>query len=198
MKTLRLSATTAPTRNQTRNHRTTICSTSTCTSTSISTSTNTSTNTQSRVRNSYFIFSHSFLLPALALPVPPIPQGNNKPFLVSGTPCASWEQAQASLIALGVPHHELGQWQDLYLWDDIRSALQTGWDPREEIEKYLTPFFHYLGDRKFRCVAPVGNGPQGAVCGWEGTKKDRTISHICGHFGYNAYICNGECGRPGW
>jgi hypothetical protein len=111
---------------------------------------------------------------------------------------SQWEQVQTTLIALGVPHHELGQWQDLYLWDDIRSALQTGWDPREEIEKYLTPFFHHIGDRKFRCVAPVGNEPGGGVCGWEGVKKDRTINHICRHLDYKAYVCNGECGRPRW
>ena len=130
----------------------------------------------------------------------PTTQGNNppQPFLVYGTPCTSWEQTQAALITMGVPHAELGRWRDLYLWADIQKALRDGWDPREEIENYLTPFFEYLGDRRYRCVAPVRNGNPGQVCGWEGAKKDRTISHICGHFGYNAHICGGQCGRVGW
>jgi len=112
-----------------------------------------------------------------------------------GAPCTSWEKASATLIAMGVPHNELGRWHILYQWQDIQQALQNGWDPEEEIENYLTPFFEYLGDRRFRCIAPVRPGE---VCGWEGAKKDRTISHICGHFNYNAYICGGQCHRVGW
>ena len=155
----------------------------------------------------YFTLFYAFLFTSLtraldlAAPITaPIFQGDdtNGSFIVFDAPCTSWEQTQAALIAMGVPHGELGRWYDLYLWQDIQNALQNGWDPREEIEKYLIPFFEYLGNRKFRCVAPVRHGRQGEVCGWEGTKKDRTISHICGHLGYNAYICNGQCGRANW
>ena len=101
-------------------------------------------------------------------------------------------------MAFGVPRDELGRWHSLYLWGDIKQALQNGWDPMEEIEKHLTPFFEYLGGRMFRCIAPVQNGKPGEVCGWEGAKKDRTISHICGHLNYNAFICSGQCQRPRW
>jgi hypothetical protein len=128
------------------------------------------------------------------------PQGNNaaQPFLIFDTPCTSLGQTQAALVALGVPHNELGQWQTLYLWTEIQKDLQSGWDPKEDIEKYLTPFFENRGGRQYRCIAPVREGEPGGVCGWQGAKKDRTISHICGHLGYNAYVCNGECDRPGW
>ena len=121
-----------------------------------------------------------------------------QPYFILGTPCTSWEEAKASLIAMGVPRNELGRWHSLYLWGDIQQALQNGWDPREEIERHLTPFFEYLGGRNFRCIAPVRNGKPGEVCNWEGAKKDRTISHICGHLNYNAFICNGQCNRVGW
>ena len=118
-----------------------------------------------------------------------------QPHLILSAPCTSWEKTKATLLAMGVPHNELERWHSLYLWEDIRQLLQGGWDPREEIEKHLTPFFEYLGDRRFRCLAPVR---QGEVCGWEGAKKDRAISHICGHLNYNAYICGGQCNRVGW
>lgn len=137
-------------------------------------------------------------LPA-AIPVR-TPKVNNliQPFLVLGTPCTSWEQTQAVLVAMGVPPSELGRWHILWQWADIEKDLQGGWDPKEEIENYLTPFLESLGQRKFRCVAPVRSGNPGQVCGWEGTKKDRAVSHVCGHFGYNAWICNGQCGRSWW
>ena len=128
------------------------------------------------------------------------PKGNNpiQPFLVFGTPRVSWEQTQTALIGMGVPHTQLQQWHSLYLWDELHQALQGGWDPRQEIEKHLTPFFEYLGDRRYRCIAPMREGRPGEVCGWEGTKRDRTTSHICGHLGYNAWVCEGQCGRIGW
>jgi len=113
---------------------------------------------------------------------------------ILGAPC-TWEKTRATLIAMGVPHNELGRWHTVYLWVDIQQALQNGWDPEEGIEEHLTPFFEYFGDRLYRCIAPV---PPGEVCGWTGSKKDRTISHICGHFNYNPYICGGQCHRVGW
>jgi len=114
------------------------------------------------------------------------------------TYCVSWEQTRIALIEMGVPHNQLQQWHNLYLWDELQQALQGEWDPREEIEKHLTPFFEYLGDRRYRCIAPMREGRPGEVCGWEGTKRDRTTSHICGHLGYNAWVCEGQCGRIGW
>ena len=125
-------------------------------------------------------------------------KGNNltQPPLVFDTPCTTWEQTQAALIAIGVPHNQLDQWHNLWLWADIERSLQSGWDPKEGIDNYLNPFLENLGSRRFRCTAPVRGGNPGLVCGWEGTKKDRAISHVCGHFGYNAWICDGTCGRP--
>ena len=135
-------------------------------------------------------------LPAL---IPPL-KGNNQAqsFIVFGTPCVSWEQTQAVLTGIGVPQNELQRWHSLYLWGELQQAIQGGWDPREEIPKYLTPFFEYLGDRRFRCIAPMRDGRSGEVCGWEGAKRDRTTSHICGHLGYNAWVCDGQCGHIEW
>jgi hypothetical protein len=47
-----------------------------------------------------------------------IPQGNipSQPMLTLGAPCTSWEKTRATLIAMGVPHHELGRFHSLYLW----------------------------------------------------------------------------------
>jgi len=134
-------------------------------------------------------------------PIPALtPKGNNPTqlFLVFRARCLSWEETQTALIGIGVPHDQLPQWRHLYHWDELQQALQRGWDPREEIEKHLTQFFEYLGDRKFRCIAPMRNGGAGEICSWEGAKRDRTISHICGHLGYNAWVCEGQCGRIGW
>jgi hypothetical protein len=85
---------------------------------------------------------------------------------------------------------------DLSNWAGIRDALKDGWDPREEIEKYLVPFFEYLGHRKFRCVVRIAGSRE--VCGQEEAEKGQMISHICIHLGYFPYACGGQCGRIGW
>ena len=43
----------------------------------------------------------------------------NDSFFTFDTAFTSWEQSRAALVALGVPHDELGRWYELYLWDDI-------------------------------------------------------------------------------
>ena len=120
------------------------------------------------------------------------------PVVVFGTPCATWEDTSHHLLHLGVPQEEFPTWQMLWRlqrWSELRKSLDQGWDPQQNISNFLDDFCLSLGNGMFRCLAPDN---EGGVCGRDGERKDRTISHICDHLGYNPYVCGGACGNGNW
>lgn len=120
------------------------------------------------------------------------------PTVVFGTPCATWEETSYHLLQLGVPEDQLASWQTLWRrqrWNELKEALEQGWDPQESISTFLDAFCLSLGNGMFRCLAPENDG---GVCGRDGERKDRTISHVCEHLGYNRYVCGGACGNVNW
>jgi len=120
------------------------------------------------------------------------------PAVVFGTPCAVWEETSYHLLQLGVPQDELPSWQILWRlqrWNELKKALEQGWDPQESISTFLDDFCLSLGNGMYRCLAPENNG---GACGRDGERKDRTISHMCEHLGYNPYVCGGACENVKW
>jgi hypothetical protein len=120
------------------------------------------------------------------------------PAAAFGTPCTTWQETSYHLLQLGVPQEELASWQTVWRlqkWNELKGALVQGWDPREGIATTLDDFYLPLGNGSFRCLAPESNG---GVCGRDGERKDRTISHLCEHLGYTPYFCGGVCGEANW
>jgi hypothetical protein len=120
------------------------------------------------------------------------------PIITFSTPGGTWEETCHHLLQLGVTREELPSWHSLWRlqrWHSLKGALEQGWDPHESISTCLDDFCLSLGNRIFRCLAPEKDG---GVCGRDGQRKDRTISHVCNHLGYNPYVCGGICGDANW
>ena len=120
------------------------------------------------------------------------------PVILYCTPCTTWEEASHRLLQFGVPQEQLPTWQMLWRlqsWNELKKSLAQGWDPQENISNSLDEFCLSLENGMFRCLAPDN---EGVVCGRDGERKDRIVSHICEHLGYNPYVCGGACGSVNW
>ena len=111
------------------------------------------------------------------------------PTVVFGTYCATFEETSYRLLQLVAPE-ELTSGQTRWRrqrWNELKEALEQGWDPQESISIFLDDFYLSLGNGMFRCLAPENGG---GTCGRDEESKDRTISHVCEHLGYDRYACS--------